>query len=863
MKNSTFSYRNAVCSVSATAVIIICSILSMMPLTAKAQNNITPMVAAGKSHTVTLKSDGTVWAWGDNNYGQLGNNLTLDSSLPVQVKGAGGSGNLTGVNAIAAGNNHTVALKYDGTVWAWGDTNRGQLGEGTIGTSTIKPTPVQVKGAGGTGNLTNVIAIAAGGMHNVALKIDGTVWTWGFNNFGQLGNGTSGTANNKSTPVQVNGVGGSGNLTGIIAIAAGMYHTVALKNDGTVWAWGYNNEGQLGNNSTTSTNTPVQVKVAGGSGLDNVAAIAVGDYFTVALKHDGTVWTWGSNSEGQLGNGYSGTANSKSTAVQVIAAGGSGNLTGVAAISAGSVHTVASKRDGTVWTWGSNSNGQLGDGYSGTENNRSTPVQVKGVGGSGNLKGIIAVSTKDIHNVALKNDGTVWTWGNNSNGQLGNGTSGTPNSKTTPVQVTGSSGTGVFRAAVIVCENVGTGLQYAYVRYALEEATSGVTTIKMLESVMDNVNKSISLDSKNIIFNLNGNSLGLVFTEEAQLELKSTTIDYTGAGSFNIISNVTIEEVHCIIAFDGICSVRATSLDMSGKDGFGIISHSGAKMTFTGEVGGAEGLGCLGGAWGSGSTLTINGNLRSDYAGNHVGVSAWNGGSVTVNGNIKTEDAAAYSGTGAQITVNGNVSSTMDIYCLAASGGKINVTGNVTANNIGVYAEENGTVVTVGGNVTTGGAKIANISKNAKIVFDGNIPSNATVLFGGLSEIALTPANQDAVQSQPGYITYTKGSPPSAVWVKGTPAGAKEITDDSSFIIYPNPTKDELRITNYEGTIKNVEIFDITSKPLLTSPKGRNSSPPSGELEGASINVSSLPQGIYFLKIQTDKGVVTKKFIKE
>ena len=191
-------------------------------------------ISAGYAHTVALKQDGTVWAWGGNDYGQLGDGTQTDSLTPVQVRG------LYNVTAIAAGGYHTVALKQDGTVWAWGDNTYGELGDGT---QTDRLTPVQVSGLS-----TNVTAIAAGYLHTVAQKLDGTAWTWGSNYNGQLGDGKQ---TDRYTPVQVSG------LSNVIAIAAGSAHATALKQDGTVWGWGWDFAGQLGDGTTTDSPTPV------------------------------------------------------------------------------------------------------------------------------------------------------------------------------------------------------------------------------------------------------------------------------------------------------------------------------------------------------------------------------------------------------------------------------------------------------------------------------------------------------------------------------------------------------------------------------------------------------------------------------
>jgi alpha-tubulin suppressor-like RCC1 family protein len=210
-------------------------------------------ISAGYIHTAALKSDGTVWTWGSNQYGQLGDGTKVDELTPVQVSG------LTGITAIAAGEFHTVALKNDGTVWAWGLNDHGQLGSGGLAISLI---PVQVK-LNSTTYLTGITAIAAGEFHTVALGVyavpsieeapvvSSNVWAWGLNNHGQLGDGTT---TDQPTPVQVTGL--TGNIT---AIAAGEFHTIALRNDGTVWDWGYNSVGQLGNGTTTNSVTPVNV----------------------------------------------------------------------------------------------------------------------------------------------------------------------------------------------------------------------------------------------------------------------------------------------------------------------------------------------------------------------------------------------------------------------------------------------------------------------------------------------------------------------------------------------------------------------------------------------------------------------------
>ncbi|HAN10287.1 MAG TPA: hypothetical protein DCP90_06720 [Clostridiales bacterium] len=371
------------------------------------------MVSAGAGHTVALKSDGTVWTWGSNNYGQLGvatNSGTPNpNTTPTQVIG------LAGTTQISAGGSHTIALKSDGTVWTWGRNYNGQLGiEINNGTTDPNPTPTQVTG------LTGVAKVSAGENHTVVLMSDGTVKTWGSNQYGQLGNATnSGTSTANVTPLVV------ADLTEVTQISAGGNHTVVYKSNGEVWTWGRNIYGQLGNSTNNGTNnpnsTPTQV-----AGLTGVAQISAGGSHTVALKGNGTVWTWGRNLFGELGiETNSGTNNPNPTPAQAAV------LAGISHISAGGSHTVALKSDGTVWTCGWNSCGQLGKATnSGTNNPNPTPTQVTG------LTGVSQVSAGQQHTVIQKNDKTVYGWGRNYFGEIGTTTNnGTNNPNITPASV--------------------------------------------------------------------------------------------------------------------------------------------------------------------------------------------------------------------------------------------------------------------------------------------------------------------------------------------------------------------------------------------------------------------------------------------
>jgi alpha-tubulin suppressor-like RCC1 family protein len=235
-------------------------------------------ISAGLAHTLMINSDGTLWAWGTNNDGQLGDGTGVDSPTPRLVNSD------TNWVAVSA-SRHSSAIKSDGTLWGWGWNSSGELGDGT---TTNRWSPVQI------GTDTTWVSVSAGTNQTLAIKSDGTLWAWGNNYFGQLGDGTSGSGSDKWSPVQI------GTDTDWLSVSSGSAHTVAIKTDGTMWAWGYNIFGQLGNNSSDSNPHPTPVKV----GTDNnwVSASA-GGYHTLALKSDGTIWAWGSNSNGQLCNG--------------------------------------------------------------------------------------------------------------------------------------------------------------------------------------------------------------------------------------------------------------------------------------------------------------------------------------------------------------------------------------------------------------------------------------------------------------------------------------------------------------------------------------------------------------------------------
>ncbi|MGH9189918.1 MAG: RCC1 domain-containing protein [Acidimicrobiales bacterium] len=278
------------------------------PVRVSAVDDVT-VVAAGRLHSLVLRSDGTVWAWGRNDRGQLGDGTTVDRPRPARV------GGLDKVVALAAGRIHSLAVRSDGTVWAWGGNDdadgmfTGQTGSDT-GPDQTRPVMVA--------DLTDVQVVAAGnGDYSLAVRSNGTVWAWGDNSRGQLGDGTTGT---RWKPAPVPGLGR------IVKVAGSATHTVAVDADGTVWSWGENGAGALGDGTTASRLSPVKLD------LPAATSVACGLHHTLARTRDGAVWAWGDNSDGQLGDG---TNVSRVAPVKV------SGVSGATAVSAGVAHSVA------------------------------------------------------------------------------------------------------------------------------------------------------------------------------------------------------------------------------------------------------------------------------------------------------------------------------------------------------------------------------------------------------------------------------------------------------------------------------------------------------------------------------------------
>ena len=359
-------------------------------------------VAGGIFHSLGLCSDGTVWAWGNNDMGQLGDGTTQGRLLPAQVPG------LDHIVAIAAGGYHSVALQRtaegQSCLWVWGDNEEGQLGDGT---HTNRRTPVRLE------DFDGVDAVDAGLDYTVAVRSGaqggaGSVWTWGNNDMGQLGDGTTDA---RPAPAAVP------SLQGITQVRAGMRHVLALGSSGTaglgpMWAWGANGKGQVGDGTRENRLSPYLIP-----GLSETGAIAAGGEHSLALTFEGdhqagTLWSWGDNTYGQLGDG---------TTADRLQPAPVNSAPAFVSIEAGYHHSLAIQANDTgdlAWSWGSNSDGQLGNGGGETS---LVPVQLT------SLSSVTALAAGAAHSLAITaTDGgqtvLVWAWGSNDYGQLGDGT---------------------------------------------------------------------------------------------------------------------------------------------------------------------------------------------------------------------------------------------------------------------------------------------------------------------------------------------------------------------------------------------------------------------------------------------------------
>lgn len=389
----------------------------------------------GSGNDLVLQwADSSLHGWGANANGQLGAGdggkapWSVPAALPAMTEPR--------LLATATGYLHSLALAADGAVLAWGYNVHGQLGDGS---KQSRPDPSPVVSSGALAG-KRVIAVAAGAFHSLALCDDGTVAAWGYNNHGQLGNGTTTTS---TVPVAVERAGGVLAGKTVVSIAAGAYHSLALCSDGSVFAWGFNETGALGNNTTTNSSVPVSVRFQ--IGALRATAISAGQYHNLAIREGVSIVAWGYNPHGQLGTGNT-TQQNRATSVPLPA-----GLAGKSprSVAAGGSHSLALFEDGTLAAWGLGTSGQLGDGAGST---RLSPVAVLAGGGLSG-KSPASLAAGDVHSLVGFTDGSTATWGGNLRGQLGTGSA---SSSPVPVLLSGSSfmaaGTGPTSSHVLALQ---------------------------------------------------------------------------------------------------------------------------------------------------------------------------------------------------------------------------------------------------------------------------------------------------------------------------------------------------------------------------------------------------------------------------
>ena len=345
-------------------------------------------VTLGMQSTCALRADSSLWCWGSNSYGQILLSSTSNRLTPVQVPGAAWG-------QVSSGQTHSCAVRIDGTLSCWGNNASGQLGAATVALSMV-----QTEVAGGPWQ-----SVSTGSYQTCAVMADTTLKCWGDNTNGQLGVGDTFQRN---SPTAVTG-------QGYIQVSTNYLHTCAVKQDGTLWCWGLSADLQVGDSSLSSFVLPTQI-----AGTDWVQ-VSTGLYHTCALKKDATLWCWGGNYSGQLGNATFPVISTSKTSAPMQVAGATWK-----SVSAGQSHTCAVALDGTLWCWGENSHGQLGDK---TQALKNMPINIVVTGQSW-----LTVAAGTTHSCALAEGGSLWCWGDNAAGQLGIGSNELHTSPTRVVQ---------------------------------------------------------------------------------------------------------------------------------------------------------------------------------------------------------------------------------------------------------------------------------------------------------------------------------------------------------------------------------------------------------------------------------------------
>ena len=651
---------------------------------------------AGSSCTFVIKADGTLWAWGRNNYGQLGIGNTVNTAVKTQV------GTAANWQSIEGGQFHTAAIKADGTLWTWGFNASGQLG---INNTTNKTIPTQVSSS----NIWS--SVAAGYDHTVAITNDGTLFAWGLNDHGQLGDGSG---SNRIAPAFIG--------TGWQSVSAGNNVTIAVKTDGTLWGWGEGS--QVGNGTTADKYSPVQL------GTDtNWKSVSRGVSHTLAVKTDGTLWAWGTNGRGQLGNG---TTSGNSIPTQV------GTDTNWESAKAGFFFSIGRKTDGTIWSWGQGTYHQLGLGESTA--NVLVPTQI----GTDNDWQAISVGTSSLFSGAIKNDGTFWAWGYNNYSQLGDGLTA---QLQVPTFITCPASTSTTQTA---CDS------YTWSDTGITYTTSGLY-----------IDPATNNDLHLTINNGTATTASETACESYTWAANGTT--YTQSGTY---TNVTTNASGC--------TDTATLLLTVGQNTSATTTET-ACESFT---------------WAANGTIyTESGTYTS----------------VTTNASGCTDTATL------NLTINNAVAPTADSPQFISE----DIADNATIADIVISPS---TVVWYG--------------SESEALAQINALNASTVLTNGNTYFAVNTVQGCVSDPLPVIVSVALGN---------------AIFDLANFSLYPNPASDFIAI-RYPKGISNVSVTNMLGQQIIAK------SFHAGE---AKIDISNLPSGTYLIKVHSGDLSKTMKVIKE
>ena len=382
------------------AVVVVVGYLQSLEVSAEGRVDGAGMTIAAGSHSLVIQPDGSLWAWGTNWFGQLGNGLVSDWDVPnpnpIWIMGD--------VVSVSASGNHSMAIRSDGSLWSWGINEFGEIGDGTFsGTG-----PQDISHLSPTQIMNDVVEVSASAAHGgnagftLAIRSDGSLWTWGWQQQSYVSNIFM-----QPTPTRI--------MEDVIAISAGSHHALAVQSDGSLWAWGDNRFGQLGDGTTSNHPSPIShynpLFI-----MSDVVAVSAGAHHSMAIRSDGSLWTWGANDQGQVGDGT--LTRRDGDTWEVIE--NNERLTptwimdDVISISAGHSFSMAIRSDGSLWAWGTNWEGQLGVGAITGDAFILSPTKI--------MDDVISVSTGLSHTLAIRGDGSLWSWGRNWEGQLGDGT---------------------------------------------------------------------------------------------------------------------------------------------------------------------------------------------------------------------------------------------------------------------------------------------------------------------------------------------------------------------------------------------------------------------------------------------------------